>query len=97
MFEIEFSADAIEDLKWFRKPDQVAIRDAIETNFRHQPDLQTKNRKELREGHVSEWELRVDKARVFYDVDVEAAVVSIVAVGYKERSRLYFRGEERTP
>jgi mRNA-degrading endonuclease RelE of RelBE toxin-antitoxin system len=96
MFDIDFSADAIEDLKWFRKREQVGIREEIETNLRHQPNVKTRNRKELLEGHLSDWELRVDKARVFYNVDIEAGLVSIVAVGYKDRSRLYFRGKEHT-
>jgi mRNA-degrading endonuclease RelE of RelBE toxin-antitoxin system len=97
MFDIDLSANAIEDLEWFRKRDQVTIRQEIETNLRHQPNVATRNRKELQEGHLSGWELRVDKARVFHNVDLHAALVSIVAVGYKERSRLYFRGKEHTP
>ena len=44
--------------------------------------------------HVSEWELRVDDKRVFYDIDPEASLVRIVAIGYKEKNRLFFRGQE---
>jgi len=35
--------------------------------------------------------------RVFYDVDEEGSVVRIVAIGYKERSKLFFRGQEYEP
>ena len=38
--------------------------------------------------------LRIGKFRVFYDVDVQAQLVSIEAVGLKIGNRLFFRGEE---
>jgi mRNA-degrading endonuclease RelE of RelBE toxin-antitoxin system len=43
---------------------------------------------------VSEWELRIDKFRVFYDVNQEKKSVKVEAVGYKKRSRLFIHGEE---
>ena len=97
MFEIDFAPEAWEDLRWFRKRDQTIILDGIEEQLRYQPTEETRNRKKLRKGHVSEWELRLDKVRVFYDVAADAGVVTIAAIGYKERSKLYFRGEEHSP
>jgi mRNA-degrading endonuclease RelE of RelBE toxin-antitoxin system len=48
----------------------------------------------LRPNQLAEWELRVGDCRVFYDVDVDANVVKIVAVGYKSGGKLYVHGEE---
>jgi len=43
---------------------------------------------------LAEWELRVDDFRVFYDLDVEAEVVKIEAIGFKQGSKLLVHGEE---
>jgi mRNA-degrading endonuclease RelE of RelBE toxin-antitoxin system len=94
MFEIQFLAKALEDLAWFTKRLQVIILDKIEERLRHEPNVETRNRKRLRAGHVAEWEIRIDKARVFYDTDEESNIVIVVAIGYKERNQLYFQGEE---
>lgn len=59
-----------------------------------QPDLETKNRKLLRENPIATWELRVGKYRVFYEVDRTAQVVSIVSIGHKEHNVLLIRGKE---
>lgn len=97
MFEIEISPEALKDLLWFRQAEQVTISTAIKDQLRHQPNVETRNRKRLRAGHLSEWELRVGKFRVFYDVVVEASLVLVVRVGYKERSELFLRGQEYVP
>lgn|GEM_PF-5272908 len=55
---------------------------------------EVRNRKPLRPDSQFNWELRVGNYRVFYDANEEAGVVSIVAVGYKERNKLYIRGQE---
>ena len=94
MFGIEILPGAEEDLLWFCKPDQVQIRDAVYEQLRHQPDVETRNRKRLKGRHLAEWELRVGDMRVFYGIDAESGLVTIVAVGYKERNKLFFQGEE---
>ncbi len=50
--------------------------------------------KRLRPNRVSEWELRIGRFRIFYDVLGDEQLVKIVAVGYKEGSRLFIHGEE---
>jgi len=47
MFEIEFTPEAMDDLKALRKHEQVRILDALETQLRHQPTEATRNRKEI--------------------------------------------------
>src|SRR5438128_11918948 len=93
-FEIKYTDAAIEDLETFRKYDQTLVLDNIDRQLTNQPSVATRNRKRLRPNRVSEWELRIGRFRVFYDVLEDEQVVKIVAVGYKEGSRLFIRGEE---
>lgn len=93
-YQIEFTSDAIDDLRMLRKFDQRQIIAAIEVQLPHQPNQETRNRKRLRPNKVAEWELRADRFRVFYDVDAANAIVRIVAIGRKDGNRLFIRGEE---
>lgn len=94
MYEIEFTSEAVEDLRSFKKRDRQLITDEVERQLKREPTQETRNRKRLRPNRLAEWELRVDKFRVFYDVEAAAQVVKISAVGYKEGNRLFIGGEE---
>lgn len=93
MFHIEFTLEAVEDLKLLRRFDQEQIIAAIEAQLPYQATEETRNRKRLRPNRLAEWELRVGDHRVFYDVDAQSAVVKIEAIGYKLRSELFIHGE----
>ena len=93
-FKIEYTEDAFEDLEALRKYDQTLILDTIDRQLIHQPTVQTRNRKRLRPNRVAEWELRIGRFRVFYDVLDTEQLVKVAAIGYKEGSRLFIRGEE---
>jgi len=96
MFQISFTPEAIEDLRWFIKVDRKSIMEEIETQLLHEPSTETRNRKRLRPNQLAEWELRSGGFRVFFDVEEEARLIHIIAVGYKEGSRLFIRGVEYT-
>ena len=66
---------------------------AIEAQLSHEPLLETRNRKRLRPNPLAPWELRVGNIRVFYDVQ-EPGIVTVVAIGVKDGSKLYLEGEE---
>ena len=75
------------------------IQTGIEAQLRHEPDVETRNRKPLKRpvGFGADWERRLgpgNRFRVFYQVMPEAREVRVLAVGVKERSRLHFGGEE---
>ncbi|WNZ26875.1 type II toxin-antitoxin system RelE/ParE family toxin [Leptolyngbya sp. NK1-12] len=93
-FTIEITEEAIEDLEYFDKATRVMILDAIERQLSDQPLQETRNRKPLRPGSQFNWELRIGSYRVFYDVIEAIVVVSVVAVGYKDRNKLYIRNQE---
>ncbi len=95
MYEIEFTPEALDDLKALKKNEQSIILDAIETQLRYEPTKETRNRKQLRPNEVAEWELRVGKFRVFYNVYEEVQIVSIEAVGFKVGNLLFIRGKKR--
>lgn len=94
MFELEFTESAIEDLRYFKKAQQNLILDSVEQQVSQEPLTVTKNRKQLRPNDISTWELRIDKYRVFYDVNIEEDLVIIKAVGWKEHNQLFIRGKE---
>lgn len=95
MYEIEFTAEAVEDLRALRKNEQQEVLDGIETHLPYEPTVQTRNRKQLRQSDVAEWELRIGRFRVFYNVYEEIQVVSVEAVGFKVVNLLFIRGQER--
>jgi mRNA-degrading endonuclease RelE of RelBE toxin-antitoxin system len=94
MFTIDLSDDALEELRQFRKRSSTIILDEIERQLTYQPNVETRNRKPLRSHPLGEWELRVDKFRVFYDIDTENETVLIKAVGVKIGNKLFIRGKE---
>jgi len=66
----------------------------IESCLKYEPDRETRNNKRLRPNRLAEWELRVERFRVFYDIDGEKRFVKVEAVGQKRGNRLYLRGQE---
>ena len=60
----------------------------------NEPNTETRNRKELRDNPLADWELRVDPFRIFYEVDESERTVRIVAIGIKDRARLLVGGKE---
>ena len=77
------------------------IRETIDQQLTHEPDVETRNRKPVRTpaAFQAEWELRFgpnNRFRVFYQIDRENRVIRIVAVGLKDRNRLVVGGEEVT-
>ncbi|HEX5760299.1 MAG TPA: hypothetical protein VF121_14015 [Thermoanaerobaculia bacterium] len=48
----------------------------------------------MRPNPLAPWELRIGELRVYYDVDEEPErVVSVLAIGVKERNRVRIAGE----
>jgi mRNA-degrading endonuclease RelE of RelBE toxin-antitoxin system len=94
VFEIEFSEQAIEDLQWFKKHEQNVIIDGIEANLCYEPTTEARNRKPLRPNNTAEWELRLGKYRVLYNVEELVKIVSIERVAAKPSNKYIFQGEE---
>ncbi|MBI3894740.1 MAG: type II toxin-antitoxin system RelE/ParE family toxin [Acidobacteria bacterium] len=94
MFKITFTPEAIEDLRWFKKAERRRILAELESRLSSEPAVETRNRKRLRPNRLAEWELRVDRFRVFFDTDQENQLIKVEAVGYKRGSCLYIQDRE---
>jgi mRNA-degrading endonuclease RelE of RelBE toxin-antitoxin system len=94
-FQIELTDDAGEDLDFLPARDQKVILSRTREQLSVEPGVETRNRKRLRVNPIATWELRIGKFRVFCEIDDAAAVVTIVAIGWKEHSKLIIRGVER--
>lgn len=75
------------------------IRESIVEQLQFEPETVTRNRKPLERPVEmgATWELRfgpLNRFRVFYRVDQAAGQVFILAIGVKERNRLFIAGEE---
>jgi len=92
MYDLLFTPDADMDLESLRRNEQVAAIAAIEANLRHEPTAETRNRKRLRPNPVADWELRAGRLRVLYNVEEDAHLVQIEAVGLKAGNLLFVRG-----
>lgn len=95
MYDIEFTPEAIDDLKSFRKFEQQTIISGINTQLSYEPTIETRNRFRMRPNDVAEWELRIGKFRVFYNVEIDVQIVSIEVIGFKRGNQLFVRGKRR--
>lgn len=93
-FEIEVSHDAEGHLRRLSAKDRATVLDAISRRLAHEPTVESRNRKRLGPNPLAPWEMRVGRLRVYFDVEEPLRVVSILAVGVKDRSRLLIGGEE---
>jgi mRNA interferase RelE/StbE len=68
-FEIVLAPEAVEDLRALKATLRATVRDALETQLRHEPTKASRSRiKRLRGLRRPQYRLRVDEVRVFYDV-----------------------------
>ena len=91
MYEIEFTVEAYEDLRSFRKHEQNIIIDAIDAQLMYEPTVETNNRFRRNPPDIAEWELRIGVFRVFYNVDDQISIVRIERIGYKPNNAIFFR------
>ena len=95
-FEIELVLEAETDLDGIQPFYRNQILDAIEQHLRHAPTKVSQARiKRLRLMESPAYRLRVDEYRVFYDVDEEQQVVTVLRVLDKEQSLRYLAEIER--
>ena len=94
-----FAPEVVPHLDAIERQHHSALQQAIDQQLTFTPDEGTRNRKPLEQPapFAATWELRCgrrNRFRVFYDVDSEQRIVSILAIGVKDRNRLLFGGEE---
>jgi mRNA-degrading endonuclease RelE of RelBE toxin-antitoxin system len=98
-FEIAFSEDVYEHIKAIERKYYGLIRESLQEQLSLTPNTETRNRKVLQQPAPfhAVWELRFgpqNRFRALYEIDEEARVVLILAIGVKEGNRLLIGGEE---
>ena len=94
VYKIKITADAKQDLDYFKTYDKKVIVTAIKKQLTYEPSVETKNRKKLRENPLATWELRSGRFRIFYEVVEDTVQVIVISVGIKDHNVLYIRGRE---
>jgi mRNA-degrading endonuclease RelE of RelBE toxin-antitoxin system len=94
MYQIEYTSQAIQDIKYFQKHEQQQILSEISVQLRYEPSVETRNRKRTRPNSMAEWELRIAEFRVFYNVEEQVQIVEIQRIGEKEGNTFLFRGQQ---
>ena len=88
-YRIEYSPDVEDHFHALTMRQQSIVLDGVEKQLKHQPTLETRNRKPMRPNPMAPWEMRLGNLRVYYEVEQEPEpVVRILAVGIKERNRV---------
>jgi mRNA-degrading endonuclease RelE of RelBE toxin-antitoxin system len=93
-FQNRIHQKAFIHLEAFKKRARDIILDAIKEQLSYQPVEETHNKKLLRANTLADWELRIQRYGVFYEVDSTSHLVRIVAIGHKENNRLFIGREE---
>ena len=93
MYDINYTQRALDDLKWFRKNEQVTIIGGINKNLKYEPDRESRNCKRMGVNAYAEWELRINNFRVLYNIDQEVLIIEIQRIGEKQGNQFFFRGK----
>ena len=93
-FEVKFTSSALDDIAPFKRRERKTILDGIDKQLVYEPHVETRNRKRLRPNRTREWEVRIGKYRVFYDVRQSERIVEVTVIGEKRGNMVLVRGEE---
>lgn len=92
---ILFSPDAEDHLRALTARQRSTIFDTVDEQLAHEPTVETRNRKPMRPNPIAPWELRIGDLRVYYDIQEDPEkLVTILAIGVKDRNRIRIGGEE---
>jgi mRNA-degrading endonuclease RelE of RelBE toxin-antitoxin system len=99
IFTIIYAPETYEHLDRIELKYHRLIATKIKEQLSQTPATETRNRKPLEEpaSFGATWELRFgpkNSFRVFYDVNHEEKIVSVLAIGVKEGNQLFIGGQE---
>jgi mRNA-degrading endonuclease RelE of RelBE toxin-antitoxin system len=101
-FTIIFAPETLAHVDVIERKDHRLIRESVDKQLSFMPGQVTRNRKPLEQPAPfgATWELRFgpdNRFRVFYEVKFDTRVVEVLAIGIKERNKLFISGEEFEP
>jgi len=80
-YEIRYAEEAVEDIRTLRAFDQRRVLDGIEQHLAHQPGQESKSRiRAMTQPFWSQYRLRIDDFRVYYDIDAAQHAVNVLRV-----------------
>jgi mRNA-degrading endonuclease RelE of RelBE toxin-antitoxin system len=80
-YDIRYAAEAVEDIRALRAFDQRKVLDGIEEHLARQPGEESKSRiRAMAQPFWSQYRLRIDDFRVYYDVDAPQHTVNVLQV-----------------
>src|SRR5438128_646488 len=95
VYRIVYSPVAEEHLRVLTARQRASIFDSVDKRLAHQPGVETRNRKPMRPNPIAPWELRIRDLRVYYDIEEKPEpLVTVLAIGIKNRNRVRIGGEE---
>jgi len=94
-YRIDYSQATDEHLRVLTARQRAVVFDGVDEQLEHEPGVETRNRKPMRPNPLAPWELRIEELRVYYEIEeLPEQVVTIVAVGVKDRNRVLIGGKE---
>lgn len=94
-YRIQYSPETDQHLRSLTARQRSMVFDGVDEQLRHQPAVETRNRKPMRPNPLAPWELRIAEIRIYYDVEEKPdELVTVLAVGVKDRNRVIIGGEE---
>lgn len=95
-FEIVYHEFVTECLDWVESRDIRSIRETIEEQLSWEPLTTTRNRKKMKKEAFGQdtWELRFAPYRIIYETDADARIVTVLALGVKQREKFLVAGKE---
>jgi mRNA-degrading endonuclease RelE of RelBE toxin-antitoxin system len=74
---------------------RATVFDTVDEQLQQEPAVETRNRKPMRPNPIAPWELRIGDLRVYYDMEEKPEnLVTVLAVGIKDRNRVLIGGKE---
>lgn len=98
-YTLEYAPEVYEHMGFIQAKHHRVIAAAIEQQLSNTPEVLTRNRKPLKKAAEfgATWELRIgpnNSFRVFYEVDRDESIVTILAIGVKDGNRLLIGRKE---
>lgn len=94
-YDIVYAMSAHAHLKALSARHRATVVDAIDERLSFEPSRESRNRKRMQPNSLEAgFELRVGSLRAYYDVAEDERVVSVLAIGVKDRNRVWIGGEE---
>ena len=98
-FRLVYDTEFVVQIRSIERNTHSLIRETIEQQLVFEPDVETRNRKQLVRATTfgARWELRFganNELRLFYSIYPEKMEVHILEIGIKNRERLYIGGKE---